>query len=487
MGATKQKPNILSKLFDTVSTNHGLITGATFAPESPFTNVATSIKFTATSDLVSLGDFSACEGLSTFTICGWALKDDVTTGGTLFRKIASSTSSLGAYFTNVGGMKFIVEVRNGAASYATWDFSGVITNSTWFHWALVFDAGGATDADKLKLYVNKVSRTLTYTSTIGTTTPSNSAVAYLGWDSSVLSLVGKMKDVRAYSVALSQSRIDALYDNTNAPYPDATNIISQWEMNNNTASRPAVITDTGGGIFSADSCLVYSKYEEGTGTSAYDESKNARTGTLAKTSTGNLPAWVSRQDGGGTYALDFTTGSKVQYGTGIRPTSSFTAMCVFEADSLGSGSNYPCLITDGDYISGSDQNGWYIFLAYAGGGFRFQACNGGSSVTSLIIPHATMGFATGIKFHLACVFDDTGNTLKAYVNGVEKGSIACTHSIAYGTNNEQYTVGFHSDPSVVNDNNYGFDGRVFWQTCLTGALDAQAVFDSYKKTLGVQQ
>lgn len=487
MAQAKQKPNIPSKIYDSVGSVHGVLTGCTFAPESPFSNIPGSLKFTATSDAVNLGDFSACESQSAFTICGWALKDNVANGGTLFRKISTSTSSLGAYFTNVSGMKFVVEVRNGAANYAVWDFAGVISNNTWFHWALVFDGGGATNADKLKLYVNKVSRTLTFTLNVPTTTPANTATAYLGWDTSVTALVGKMKDVRAYSAALSQSRIDALYDNTSAPYIDTTNLLSQWQMNDYTESKPAMITNTGGGIYPADSVLVYSKFEEGTGTSAFDESKNVRTGTLAKTTTGNLPVWVSRNDAGGTYALDFTTGSKVQYGTGIRPTSSFTFLCVFEADSLGSGTNYPVLVSDGDYVSGTDRNGWHLFLNYAGSGLLFQTNNGGSTATNLYISHATLGIATGIKYHLAAVFDDTGNTLKVYINGIEKGSIACSHSIAYGASGEQYTVGFSSDPSVPNDNNYGIDGRIFYHACLNSALDATAVFDNYKKTLGVQQ
>lgn len=486
MSQAKQKPNIPSKIFDYVGSNHGLITGATFDSASPFTNVPTSLSFTNSAHAVSLGDFSACEGLSAATIMGWAMKTDVTTAGTLFRKISTSTSALGAYFSNVTGMKFVVEVRNGAASYAVWDFSGVITNNTWFHWAMVFNGGGATDADKLKLYVNGTERTLTYTSTIGATTPSNTATAYIGWDTSITSLMGKIKDFRFYNTNVSGTRITDIYNSTSAPYIDTTNLVAQWQCNDYLNSRPAMLVDTGGGVFPAASTLVYQKFEEGSGTSAFDESQNVRTGTLAKTSTGNLPTWVSRNDGGGNYCLDFDTSGKVQCGTGIRPTSSFTFMCVFEADSLGGVGKYPHLVGNGDYVSGTDRNGWYLFLSYNNdASFDFIVCNGGSSQTTLTVSHATCGVIAGKKYHIAAVFDDTANFIYLYVNGVQYGSLACSHAVGYGAS-EQYTIGFTSDPSLPNDANYGYDGRIWWHTCLTGALDATAIMNNYKKTLGIQ-
>jgi hypothetical protein len=120
---------------DAVGSNDGTITGASWVGSGHFGYAGdNSLSLTGTNQ-ISLGDFPACEGQTTMTMMGWAKKTTIGSAGTLFRKISTSTSSYGAYIVNVSGYKIAVEIRNGSANYALWDFAGVLQSGCWFHWA----------------------------------------------------------------------------------------------------------------------------------------------------------------------------------------------------------------------------------------------------------------------------------------------------------------------------------------------------------------
>ncbi|MHC4792294.1 MAG: LamG-like jellyroll fold domain-containing protein, partial [Planctomycetota bacterium] len=55
------------------------------------------------------------------------------------------------------------------------------TAGEWAHLGVVFDGGGAANADRLKLYINGTQRTLTYAGTIPATTTDSTANLLLGY------------------------------------------------------------------------------------------------------------------------------------------------------------------------------------------------------------------------------------------------------------------------------------------------------------------
>lgn len=426
-----------SVLDDAVGSNNGTITGATWNTygQCQYTG-DTSLSFSGVNN-VDLGDFSACEGLTTATMMGWAFKTDVTSGGTLFRKISSSTSSYGAYLANVGGMKFVVELRNGAASYATWDFAGVIRNGEWFHWAVCYDGNGATNADKLKLYINGVQRTLTFTLAVGSTTPANTANMYFGYDSSTGTWGGVLDQMSFF--------------NTN----EAANIATY--------------------------------YSTEVGSRVTDSTANANYGYLGRGSTSGVPpVWTTDPSGVAEEALDFVTG-KVAVGTAWRPTSSFTICTVMKFDNLftGDATKYPSIFANWVYTSGANQDGFWLRYNYGGdNNLSFYATNGGATAVTVSASHSSCGLNTTDWFHIACRFDDTANTITIWVNGVQKATAAFNTAVGYN-GNEIFTIGGLNFPyTLANAVNYEADAKFAWVAAYAEALTDAEILAQAQTTLG---
>ena len=86
-------------------------------------------------------------------------------------------------------------------------------NSTLHHACLVFDGSGATNADRLKFYLDGSASTLTFGGSIGTTLGSPTGPLQVGryainsnWTS------GSMNDVRVFQRAISSAEVTTLYN-----------------------------------------------------------------------------------------------------------------------------------------------------------------------------------------------------------------------------------------------------------------------------------
>lgn len=224
------------------------------------------LSFDGVDDVVNLGDVTQLNNVAAFTVEGWAKQTTNTDTETIFYKAADASNDI-QLSTNGGTM--YVEVGNGSDSYGTWAaYSATITTDTWFHWAIVYDGAGGTDADRLKLYINGNTTpiVLAFTGTIPATTSSSlSAVdAYLSAATSPFG--GLMDEVRIWSVARSGAEIAAAYNKIIAG--STTNLVACWRM------------------------------DENTGTTAYDETSNDYDGTISGcTWTTYANGWDSDGDG----------------------------------------------------------------------------------------------------------------------------------------------------------------------------------------------
>ena len=128
-----------------------------------------------------------------------------------------------------GNMYF--EVRNGALTYGYFDYSTVVTAGTWFHCACVFNGSGATDADKLKVYINGAEVSLSYNGTLPTTTNATQGNFRIGdndgWNQEWL---GSIDEVAIFSTNLSSSDISSIYNSGEPADLTSFSPVSWWRM-----------------------------------------------------------------------------------------------------------------------------------------------------------------------------------------------------------------------------------------------------------------
>ncbi|KAA0248974.1 MAG: hypothetical protein EDM75_13605, partial [Chlorobiota bacterium] len=156
--------------------------------------------------------------------------------------------------------KLRVSVSNGAVNAGITE-SGVIATGVWTHIAMVFDGTLTGNVERLKLFVNGIQKTLTFT---GADIPEYTHAAPV--DPEDVPHIGAESQYT--------SNFDGDYDE-----------ISFW----NTALTPSQIREymTRNLSGNEDGLQAYYRFNETAGTIAYDHSSNGRNGTLINMSFGN--------------------------------------------------------------------------------------------------------------------------------------------------------------------------------------------------------
>ena len=191
--------------YDSYDSYDGTLNGGTWAPGQ----IWNGLSFDG-NDYVDLGDVTQLNSVSAFTIMGWIKQDSNTANERVFDKINNGNNDISV--APYGG-KIYFEVGNGANSHGYWNgYSSNIPSGTWYHLAAVYDGSGATNADKAKIYVDGVERTMSFSGTIPATTANLAGYSFTlsrpGDDFN-----GMMDEVALYSRALSSSEILSHYNN----------------------------------------------------------------------------------------------------------------------------------------------------------------------------------------------------------------------------------------------------------------------------------
>jgi len=155
-------------------------------------------------DQINLGDISALNNSSAFTIEMWLKNDDQISNPYLFNKFTDWNNRISLLLS---GNKLAFSVSNGANQY-TYATESLVLHE-WNHVAFVFDGNGTTLNDAFKMYVDGNLQTNTGSSgTFPTTTANLTGVnTYIG---SVLNDGNvSMDDFRVWSVARTQFEIQA--------------------------------------------------------------------------------------------------------------------------------------------------------------------------------------------------------------------------------------------------------------------------------------
>jgi hypothetical protein len=121
-----------------------------------------AISFDGSTDLLEVADHASFGSTTAFSVSCW-IRTGTTfpTDGTIVAHWGATERFLMKVET---GGNLVVSVSNGTIGSAT--LTGVLTASTWYHLAFSYLGAGSTNADKLKVYINGVLQSPTYSGTL---------------------------------------------------------------------------------------------------------------------------------------------------------------------------------------------------------------------------------------------------------------------------------------------------------------------------------
>lgn len=185
-----------------------------------------ALDFDGDNDYVSLGDITEQNSATNFTMTVWVKQDVVPSTDYIFYRSIDANNNLLIY-TASSVSRLYIHVGNGSNSYAyISNYSNYISAGHWCHIAVVYDGSGATNSDRLKLYIdgsyisfNGFSGTIPATTPNFASVPARISASATAWD-------GQIQDFRIYSSSLSASDILTIYQG--GTY--TTNMVHQYKL-----------------------------------------------------------------------------------------------------------------------------------------------------------------------------------------------------------------------------------------------------------------
>jgi hypothetical protein len=187
---------------------------------------------TANTPIIAPNQGSVFSGISNFSFSGWFNIPLYT----YFMAFFIGDSSNPYFNINMYGNDLRFNVTPGN-SYIE-DLQNIVPVNTWFHFAGVFDGSGASDTDRLKLYINGEAQTVLYSTTNPTsfpTIPSGTDIN-LGKTFSVLTQTTMLSsNIQLWDSSLIPSEVQTLYNNgspiqTLSNVPQNPNLKLWWKL-----------------------------------------------------------------------------------------------------------------------------------------------------------------------------------------------------------------------------------------------------------------
>jgi hypothetical protein len=217
-------------------------------------------------------------------------------------------------------------------------------------------------------------------------------------------------------------------------------------------AEQAIDWGAGGG---SDDLLLHWKLNETSGTTANDSSANNRDGTVVGTAS-----WIT---GRRHNAFDFNGSTKIEATTLCGSPSSFTLSCWARIDATDT--NAAEGVSVGDYI--------VLRPHEVGSNAPSTAFYRGSSAWVTLA--GTSNYIGRGWHHFAATFDDAGNSLKLYIDGVNVASTTTSYSISWSGLGTKTRAGSHGNTNTLMDMDGGIDDvRVYDR-----ALSQSEIIDVY--------
>jgi len=178
-----------------------------------------SLAFDGTNDLATLGDVTILEGANKASWAFWVKPSNLTTSDCIVCKIDVSPAIVNAWAITTGGtvannvgVSIPTTADDGFTSGQT--ATAPLQNGTWTHVVVTYDGTQATNALRLKIYVNGIQETLSFLGTIPGTLLASAIPMTIGGanDNGAVNFAGSVDDLRIYNYILSEYQIHNLYN-----------------------------------------------------------------------------------------------------------------------------------------------------------------------------------------------------------------------------------------------------------------------------------
>src|SRR3990170_2844148 len=234
-----------------------------------------------TDDYVDAGDINELDGATAFTLSAWANMESQTAYHTISGKSNSVTNKItmqtGLAGDGGGSNDPYLAISNGSSTFA-YTTSNILSTGVWNHWVMVYDGTLSGNSNRLKFYLNGVQQHLSFSGTIPATSGSNANSVRIGNEESCANCAfdGQIDGAKIYNFALTADQIKILYNQGQAAVFGATSTDSSGT---GTWSAENAYCPPGQGSACTPPVAEW-KFDEKTGTSAFDTSENNFTGTI---------------------------------------------------------------------------------------------------------------------------------------------------------------------------------------------------------------
>ena len=191
--------------------------GTVAPPPAPSFSSTKSLDFDGIDDYVNVGNIPSLNNASAFSISAWvkfgniAIHPDNRWFGII--EGTATTQWISGQLNSNGDIYFVM--ANGTLSYGGFEaiVSGKIVSDTYYHLVMVFDGSQTGNANKMQIYLNSVSETLTFGGTIPTTSFNFTDNASIGWDGyGSIEMLGNVDEVSIFNTALTQLEVTSIYN-----------------------------------------------------------------------------------------------------------------------------------------------------------------------------------------------------------------------------------------------------------------------------------
>jgi len=292
-----------------------------------------------------------------------------------------------------------------------------------YHIAATYN--GSSDVSGVKIYINGVPQTVTPIRnglSASIQTANETWIGRHGWAGGSYPFDGIIDDIRIYNRALSASEIWAEYAGS----------VGHW------------------------------KFDEGSGTTAYDSSGNSNNGTLV-----NGPVWVDGKLG---KALSFDGVDDYLYvnDTPILKPAAITVEAWFKRSAHDS---YDAIVSKWDHLTGNRE--YQIDIGtFSTNRISWMISSNGYDCTPLT---SSTTISDDIWYHIVGTYN--GSRMILYVNGMEENSTSYSNGINGG--NSQLRIGHSYDGT----SGYYFNGIIDEVKIYNRALSAEEIWAEYTRSL----
>jgi hypothetical protein len=188
-----------------------------------------SLAFDGTDDYVSVGDMTITESASQVSWSVWVKPASLGINKQIFNKARSDLTQLswaiGTDSSTSSSVKVNISTTTTDPSTYGVTPSGALSTGAWTHIVAVFDGTQSGNANRLKIYINGIPQTLTFSGTIPAATlatTSNATLAASADQGASLFFNGQIDDVSIYKYPLTATQVKTLYNSGVTRYGPVT-------------------------------------------------------------------------------------------------------------------------------------------------------------------------------------------------------------------------------------------------------------------------